>query len=247
MKVYRTSEVAKLIGIHPNTVRMYEKWGLLPTIERKENGYRIYTDFHIAQLKLARLALSVEILQNDLRKKIIQVIKLSANKEFDKAILYIKDYLNQIKKEIGKAEEAIHLVKQIIQREKTIISPVPLKRKEVSMLLDISIDTLRNWELNGLIKIKRKKNGYRIYNNEDIKRIKIIRVLRCANYSLDSILRMLNKLSQNPDTDIKNILNTPNPESDIISVCDNLIISLEKAEENGKKVLDILHSMKDTY
>jgi len=124
LKTYKTSEVAKTIGIHPNTVRMYEEWGFLPTIGRKENGYRIYTDFHIVQLKLARLALSVEILQSGLRKKIIQVIKLSANKEFDKAIIYIKDYLNQIKKEISKAEEAIHLVNQIIHQEKTIISSI---------------------------------------------------------------------------------------------------------------------------
>lgn len=27
MKTYRTAEIAKIIGIHPNTVRLYEKWG----------------------------------------------------------------------------------------------------------------------------------------------------------------------------------------------------------------------------
>ena len=26
MNTYTTSEVAKIIGIHPNTVRMYEEW-----------------------------------------------------------------------------------------------------------------------------------------------------------------------------------------------------------------------------
>ncbi|NLL72289.1 MAG: MerR family transcriptional regulator [Clostridiales bacterium] len=30
MKKYSTSEVAKIIGVQPNTVRMYEEWGLLP-------------------------------------------------------------------------------------------------------------------------------------------------------------------------------------------------------------------------
>ena len=30
MNTYMTSEVAKIIGIHPNTVRMYEEWGLIP-------------------------------------------------------------------------------------------------------------------------------------------------------------------------------------------------------------------------
>jgi DNA-binding transcriptional MerR regulator len=44
--------------------------------------------------------------------------------------------------------------------------------------------TLRNWELNGLMAIKRRENGYRIYTEEDLMRLKIIRSLRCANYSL---------------------------------------------------------------
>ena len=26
-----TSKIAKIVGCHPNTVRMYEAWGLLPT------------------------------------------------------------------------------------------------------------------------------------------------------------------------------------------------------------------------
>ena len=37
MNTYTTMEVAKIIGIHPNTVRMYEKWGLIPLAERKQN------------------------------------------------------------------------------------------------------------------------------------------------------------------------------------------------------------------
>ena len=59
MKTYRTAEVASIIGVHPNTVRLYEKLGLIPKPERKPNGYRIFTDFHIEQFKLARLALQV--------------------------------------------------------------------------------------------------------------------------------------------------------------------------------------------
>ena len=60
MKTYKTSEVAKIIGVHPNTVRMYEEWELIPKAERMPNGYRIFTDFHIEQFKLARLAFKAE-------------------------------------------------------------------------------------------------------------------------------------------------------------------------------------------
>ena len=48
MTTYKTGEVARKIGIHPNTVRLYEALRLIPKPERAANGYRIFTDFHIA-------------------------------------------------------------------------------------------------------------------------------------------------------------------------------------------------------
>jgi len=62
MNTYKTSEVAKIIGIHPNTVRLYEELGLISKPERQINGYRVFTDFHIEQFKLARIAFSIEVL-----------------------------------------------------------------------------------------------------------------------------------------------------------------------------------------
>ena len=50
---------------------------------------------------------------------------------------------------------------------------------------------------------REKNNGYRLYTDEDIKRLKIIRSLRCANYSLEAILRLLQQLSKNPNTDVR--------------------------------------------
>ncbi|MGN0536032.1 MAG: MerR family transcriptional regulator [Eubacterium sp.] len=243
MNTYRTSEVANIIGIHPNTVRLYEKLGLIPKPERKPNGYRVFTDFHIEQLKLARLALQVEVLQNGLRKKILQMLKASAIGDFSTALSLTENYLQQIKQEHSNAEEAIVIVKQILSGGVSESSHF-FKRKEVSEYLDISMDSLRNWEMNGLLTVKRKQNGYRVYTDEDIQRLKVIRSLRCANYSLEAILHMLGQLSENPDTDIRVILNTPKQDSDIISVCDRLIVSLSAAEENAYKILSTLQNMK---
>ena len=167
MNTYKTAEIAKMIGIHPNTVRLYEKLELIPKPERLSNGYRVFTDFHIEQFKLARLAFQIEVLQNGLRKKIVLMIKTSATKDFDTALSLTKEYLSQIRQERANAEEAIKIVKQIsfgATEENTHF----LKRKEVSNYLDISMDTLRNWEMNGLFSVKRKQNGYRIYTDEDI-------------------------------------------------------------------------------
>ena len=41
MATYKTAEVAAMIGVHPNTVRLYEKMKLIPKPERLSNGYRV--------------------------------------------------------------------------------------------------------------------------------------------------------------------------------------------------------------
>ena len=246
MNTYRTSEVAKIIGIHPNTIRKYEELGLIPKAKRGPNGYRVFTDFHIEQLRLARIAFQIEVLQNGLRKKIVETVKISARGDFDKALCFAKEYQNQIQKEQKNAEEAIHIVKQILSGREAEQS-FCLKRREASDYLGISMDTLRNWELNGLLRVKRKQNGYRFYTNDDVERLKLIRSLRCANYSLEAILRMLNALEHNPQTNIEQILNTPKEDTDIISVCDRLIVSLQAAEKNAEKMMTILADMKKKF
>lgn len=246
MKTYKTTEVATMIGIHPNTVRLYEKLELISKPERLPNGYRIFTDFHIEQCRLVRIAFKVEILQNGLRKKIIKMLKASANRDFDQALLLTNEYIEQVEKELVNAEESVEIVKQLLSGcEKS--NTQCLKRKEVSKALDISMDTLRNWEMNGLLTVKRKENGYRIYTDCDVRRLKVIRALRCANYSLEAILRLLRQLSQNPDTDIRATLNNPKQSDDIISVCDRLIVSLTAAKKNAYEIRVMLQDMRNRF
>lgn len=247
MVTYKTAQVAKIIGIHPNTVRLYENLELISKPRRLPNGYRVFTDMHIQQCELVRMAFRVEVLQNGLRKKMIEMVKMAAIGDYDKAILLTDDYIKQIKQERDKAEEAIEIVKQILSGGIQEKSPQCLKRRQVSQVLGISMDTLRNWEMNGLLTVKRQENGYRIYTEEDIQRLKIIRTLKCANYSLEAILRLLQQISQNPGADIRMVLNTPKESDDIISVCDRLIISLSEAEQSSCKILEMLHHMKIQY
>ncbi|CEQ15136.1 MerR family transcriptional regulator [Paraclostridium sordellii] len=245
-KTYKTSEVAKIIGIHPNTVRMYEDLELISKPIRKDNGYRVFTDLHIYQFKLARKVFEVEVLQNGLRKKAIAIVKMLAKQDFDGSIVLTNEYIKSIKKEIANANEAVDIAGKLINglnHEKEF----NLKRKEVSELLGITMDTIRNWEMNGLVNVKRQENGYRIYTYKDIQRLKVIRSLKCGNYSLSAILRMLNKLSENNEADINEILNSPDENEDIISVCDKLINSLNLAVQNAEEILEMLYKMKRKY
>lgn len=242
---YSTSQIARIVGLHPNTVRLYEEWGLIQKPERKKNGYRVYTDVHVKQFELAKKALQIEVLQAGLRKRMVNAVKLSAACRWDEAIGLVDEYVRIAKQEIEHAKEAVGLCEILYkQPEKDDVS---YKRAQAAKELGLTIDTIRNWEMNGLLTVKRKENGYRVYDSNDMKRLKIIRTLRCANYSLSAILRMLNRLESGmnkSENDILSILNTPEDEEDIISVCDRLMDSLEKAIKNAYEVIMLLKEIK---
>lgn len=47
-------QAASASGLSADTIRFYEKKGVLPRPPRRENGYRAYTDGHVETLRLAR-------------------------------------------------------------------------------------------------------------------------------------------------------------------------------------------------
>lgn len=114
MKQYKTIDIARRIGIHVNTVRLYEKCALIPKPERLPNGYRVFTDLHIEQFKLARAALRVEVLQNGLRKQAVNIIKVSAAGNYGEAAALTRRYIQQVDQERKNAEEAIQIIWTVI-------------------------------------------------------------------------------------------------------------------------------------
>ena len=53
MNYLRTSDLAKAVGIHANTVRRYADKGLLPPVEHSPSGYRRFTQHHLDCLRHA--------------------------------------------------------------------------------------------------------------------------------------------------------------------------------------------------
>lgn len=243
MSTYRTKEIALLIGVHANTVRFYEEVGFITKPKRHKNGYRAFTELHLKQMELARLALRAEVLQNGLRKKAIEVIHLCAALDFDHAIQSAREYEAMLTRETENAKAAIVSVEAML-KGKHKPDGMSLKRREAAERLNVTLDTLRNWELNGLITVKRRENGYRVYDASDLERLNIIRTLRCANYSLSAILRLMNHLDKNEAAPVEKILNTPTEQEDIVSVCDRLIISLENTRKDAVEMLSLLEIIK---
>jgi DNA-binding transcriptional MerR regulator len=242
MQTYRTQELAVLTGVHPNTVRLYEKLQFITQANRKENGYRAFTELQVLQIRFAQLALRREVLHHGLRDQALYIIQLCAKLDFQEAIQAVDIYISSIEEELVRARSSISDV-QAILNSKQHEQDFTFTRKQAAKRICVTLDTLRNWELKCLNHTERKQNGYRIYDGDDLRRLCTIRTLRLASYSLMSILRLLNQLDEHAEPALEMILNTPSRSEDIISVCDRLVVSLEAACDDAKALRPLLREI----
>lgn len=63
----RTSDVARLVGVSPDTIRIYERRGVLPRPRRAPNGYREYGPEAADRVRLVRRALAIGFTLDELR------------------------------------------------------------------------------------------------------------------------------------------------------------------------------------
>jgi len=245
MSTYRTSEIANLTGLHPNTIRLYEEIGFLTKPLRRKNGYRVYTELHLHQVRLIRLALRAEVLQNGLRKQAVAIIKLCAECRFVDALRQTDVYLAMIDRELAFARRAAASAESILRREQPQDMPLQT-RSQAASLLGITVDTLRNWELNGLLTVRRMQNGYRVYDAHDLQRLSVIRTLRTANYSLSSILRLTHALSGAQAPGVAETLDTPGENEEIVSVCDHLLASLGGVRADALEICKRIPALEKT-
>jgi DNA-binding transcriptional MerR regulator len=240
LKYYKTFEVAKAAGVHPNTVRLYEALGLLQPVRRGKNKYRLYTLAHLEQMRLARIALKSACVEGNIRRLAISIIKTAAKGTLGLALEETYDYLNHIKNEQSKAAEALAILRKWINKKNEPgAADSVLRRGDASRLLGVSIDVLRNWERNGLLDVpKNQENGYRMYGPKEIDRAKIIRTLRTANYSIMAILRMFKPVDTNiKEKEIAYIVSTPLPDEDLVYATDRWILTLSETENNVKELI----------
>jgi len=55
----RSGELARMVGVSPDTLRHYERLGLLPKVPRSDNGYREYPALALERVRLIRRALGI--------------------------------------------------------------------------------------------------------------------------------------------------------------------------------------------
>jgi DNA-binding transcriptional MerR regulator len=241
-----TSEVARAANVHPNTVRLYEEWGYLPPARRSKKGYRLFTEYHLDQMALARLAFQGPYPGG--KAPVEALVRAAAAHKLGDALEHAYRYLSQIRAEYAQAEAAALLLERWAGGIPIEPTTPRLRIKQVAQLLDIAAHRLRDWERNGLLAVPRQpRSGYRWYSAEEIGRLRVIRMLRASGYSTMAILRLMNHLDSGRAGDLRLVLDTPDPDSDVWSAADSWLSTLKAQEQRALDIISFIEGMVTKY
>lgn len=234
----KTSDLARELGVHVNSIRLYEAWGFLPPVPRGANGYRRYAAIHLEHARLVHLALRWPYLDDQPRQ--IELVKAAAGGDLGTAMELAYAHLGHVRVERTMAEAALEFLDRwaagrLLDRPRP---GVPISA--AAERLRVSVDQLRNWERSGLIAVPRDQaTGYRLYGSAEFGRLRVIRTLLQAGYSLMAILRMLLRVDAGDTADLRAALDTPRPdeESHAYVVADRWLSTLVELEERAQAAI----------
>ncbi|MDD2621207.1 MAG: MerR family transcriptional regulator [Syntrophomonadaceae bacterium] len=237
-KTYSTKEIAKISGVHANTVRLYEAWGFIAKAARLNNNYRVFNDDHLYQMNLARVALPGPYPLDG--KLVQQLVKEFALYNIAGSLVLAREYLNRVDAEKQRALQALAILDQWFEKktgDKNLI--VLTSRKQAAREINVSIDSLRTWERNGLFVIAKDCKGRMAYSEWDLEKIKVIRLLRNCGYSLSSLLRVFadeKNLKEKPSL----LMLLPDDNADFCYVTDLYLQFLEQHRERARKLIALI-------
>jgi DNA-binding transcriptional MerR regulator len=240
----KTSDIAKAVGVHVNTVRLYEAQGFLPPILRSPAGYRRFTRAHLEQMRLAYLALKYPYAGG--KQVVVDLVTYAAEGDLGMAMELAYEYLTNVRMERTHAEAAVEFLERWAQGQSLDMTKHTLTIGQVAKHLGVTVDQLRNWDRNGLLDVPRDpETNYRLYSATEIGRLRVIRMLRQSGYSLMAILRMMRRFDAGERERLREVLDTPGDNEDIETVADRWLTTLAQQEERAQAIIQQISAMID--
>lgn len=246
-KHLRTTDIARALGVHVNTIRLYESSGFLPPIPRGKNRYRQYTAMHLEQARLAHLTVRWPYLGD--KDLLIDLVKSAAAGDLGMAMERAYQYLAHVRVERTIAEAGVEFLERWAAGHLMDTSPRKMHITEAARHLNVTVDMLRNWERNGLIDIPRDPaNQYRRYGPAEFGRLRVIRTLVKSGYSLMAILQMLRQFDAGNRHNLREALDVPRGDEYIEIIADRWLSSLVELEARAQAIIrQIGHMIEITH
>ena len=123
----KINEAAKVSGLTPHTIRFYERKGVLPRPPRGPNGYRHYTEEHVATLRLAKGLRELELPLSDVAPILLIAhdgtcgeIRESMTRTFTQALGDLEARVQELEQARDELTELLRGLKRMRPRDVTV-------------------------------------------------------------------------------------------------------------------------------
>jgi len=264
---FSTSQLAKLISVHPNTVRWYEAMGLISPAVRLPNNYRRFNYKHLVQLRICRIIYGSTYPGREARKYADNIIYAIKDWDLVRGIQKAKEYRKFIEKEYSIALDMAAMLANPVLDDPNVYVPDDIDehatnsdinnpdaetkkshtRKEAAALIGVTVEVLRNWERNGLLYVERTgKKNERLYGSKELMRMRIIFILRRNNHGISAIHRSLICYDEGNYAGAALALNQAVTDPDRIYACasDHWLEVLWELSHGAQKIIEIIKEIK---
>jgi DNA-binding transcriptional MerR regulator len=189
----RTKDLADAVQISVQQVRNYEAKGFIPVAERSASGYRLYTEQHLAALKTTQQLLggygllrTEQIMQAVHQERVADALAMIDERHTELATLRLQ------------LEQTLNALNLLVVQLPSKSGSRPQEELHVgaaARLVGVQVSALRFWEQQGLLHPLREKGSrYRLYNEQQLRRLRIVVLLRQSHYNFDAIRTTLHEL-----------------------------------------------------
>ncbi len=188
----RTHDLAMAGHISVQQVRNYEASGLIPQAQRSPSGYRIYTQQHLAALQTVRSMVPGYGWQRT--PAIVQAIHRG---DLAAALAIIDERHAELASKRLQVEQALLALHTLTaQSYSSQSSHAQLVRVgEAARQVGVRVSALHFWEQQGLLHpVREQYSRYRLYDEQQLRRLRVVALLRDAGYRFNIIQSVLNDL-----------------------------------------------------
>lgn len=189
----RTRDLALAGGISVQQVRNYEASGLIPQAQRSPSSYRLYTQLHLAALKTVRsMVLGYGWQRTSAIMQAIHRGNISA------ALAIIDERHAELASKRLQVEQTLLALCTLAAQSdsKPRSQPQLVRVGEAARQVGVRVSAVHFWEQQGLLHpVREQYSRYRLYDEQQMRRLRVVALLRDAGYRFNVIQSVLNELA----------------------------------------------------
>ena len=185
----RAIDLARRGGVSTQQVRNYVDQGVLPPVERRPSGYRVFTERHARAIVTAR-----QLAAGHGWTRTRTVMNAVHDGDLTTALAEVDAGHAELDRERAEIAQVIGAFAHLARQDVTTTAR-PHRIGEVARLIGVRTSALRVWEREGLLYPERERGtGYRVYDATELRNARVVALLRQGAYPLATIRKVLDEL-----------------------------------------------------